>query len=333
MKPIAFFTRFKVLKSFSALLLAMLAQTIAAQAFASKPVSMVVAYPPGGSSDFIARLLVKDMAVNANQVMTVDNVVGVAGALGTSKVIGAPADGHTLLLSSPLELILTPLAISAAKYTPEDLKLVALLGSTQVMLVTRKDLPVANFEEFLALSKKASDKPLSYCSPGLGSLYHLMGEKMAQINGASPLHVPYNGIPPCLTALMGNQVDYAFMPIAASFPGFVDNGSLKALIVTANAPNPRLPKVPLAKQYKGFEEFVFSVWAGVSVGGKVPEALSAQINKAVYTTLGKPEVRKTLEATGAVLSEPMSTADLAVFYTKEIARYQAIAKSINLAQQ
>jgi tripartite-type tricarboxylate transporter receptor subunit TctC len=304
-----------------------------AQIYPSKPLTMVVAYPSGGASDFVARIVSKEMAANLNQSITVENISGAAGGIGTAKVLNAAPDGYTLLLGSPLEAILTPLALSAVKYKPEDLKLAALLGRTSVMLLVRKELEASNFEEFLKLAKKSAANPLSYCTPGLGSLYHLMGEKLSLMANAKTVHVPYPGLAPCATAVMGAQIDFAFMPIAGSVPGFVDSGIMRALAVTSAVPSARLPSVPLMKNTKGFEDFVFNVWAGIHVAAKVPDTVIATINKSAFTAASKPETRKSLISSGAEPAEPMNPSETADFYRKEIQKYQGIAKAINLQQQ
>lgn len=306
---------------------------VMAQTYPNKPLTMVVAYPAGGASDFVARLISKEMAANLNQPITVENISGAAGGIGATKVIHAAPDGYTLLLGSPLESILTPLALSAMKYKPEELKLVALLGRTSVMLLVRKDLAANNLEEFVALAKKNTGNPLSYCSSGVGSLYHLMAEKFALMTNANTLHVPYSGLAPCVTALISSQIDFAFMPIAGAVPGFVNSSAMRALAVTSTVPSARLPSLPLMKNTKSFEDFVFNIWAGVQVGAKVSDAVVAVINKSAFAAAAQSDTRKSLMATGAEPAEPMSPAETAAFYSKEIQIYQAIAQSINLQQQ
>jgi len=304
-----------------------------AQSYPSKPINLVVPYPAGGASDFAARVMSKDLSNTFKQPVLVDNVSGVSGALGTAKVAAALPDGYNILLSSPIELILTPIAMSAVKYKSEDLRAVAITGQAQIMLVVRKDLPVSNIEELAALAKKSVDKPLSYCTIGIGSPYHLMGERFAAITGSKSLHLPYNGFAQCVTNLVGQIVDYAFLPIAGPFPGFVDNGNIKVISIAANSPSPRFPKVPLASSSKGFEGFSYALWAGVHVGAKVPDDIVAVLNKAVNATMTNPEIRKAIEATGSTIGEPMTPAQAQAFYVKETAMYREIAKSINLQQQ
>jgi tripartite-type tricarboxylate transporter receptor subunit TctC len=313
--------------------MAMSTAAVMAQAFPNKQLNMVVAFSAGGASDSIARIMSKEMAVNLNQPIIVDNVTGVGGSLGVMKLVNAPADGYTMITGSPLELILAPLGIAAARNKPQDVRMVALGGLTTTMLVVRKDLPVNTFEEFIALAKKKDGKPLAYGSVGVGSLYHLEGEKLSQMLGAEFIHAPYPGIAQIIPALMGGTLDFAFMPIAGPFPGLVDNGSLKGLVATSTEPSARLPKIPLTKNTKGFEDFIFNIWAGIQVNAKTPDNVVAALHKSAYAALANPEVKKALEAQGTAVSGPKTLAELDAFYAKEVALYQAIARSIKLVAQ
>lgn len=323
----------KLIQALTASALALTASAVMAQAFPNKPLTMVVAFTAGGASDSIARIISKEMAVNLNQPIIVDNVPGVGGSLGVMKVVNAPADGYTMITGSPLELILAPLGIAAAKNKPQDVRMVAVGGLTTTMLVVRKDLPVNTFEEFIALAKKKDGKPLAYGSVGIGSLYHLEGEKLSQMLGADFIHAPYPGIAQIIPALMGGTLDFAFMPIAGPFPGLVDNGSLKGLVATSAEPSARLPKIPLAKNTKGFEDFIFNIWAGVQVSAKTPDNVVAALHKSAYAALANPEVKKALEAQGTAVAPQRTLAELDAFYAKEIALYQSIARSIKLTAQ
>jgi tripartite-type tricarboxylate transporter receptor subunit TctC len=324
--------RISLIQTLLASALTLAASAVFAQGFPNKTINMIVAFPAGGASDQVGRVMGKAMGENLGQNVIVDNVVGAGGSIGASKAINATPDGYTLIAGSPLELILAPLGLAAAKNKPEDVRMIALAGRTSMVLVTRKDLGVNTFEEFVALVKK-TDKPLSYASTGVGSLYHLMGEKFTAESGGKTLHVPFNGLAPMMTNLVGGQVDFAFAPIAGPVPGFVDNGGVKALAVSSTEPVARLAKVPTIRSTKGYEDFVFSIWAGVHTSAKVPEATVAILHKSAQTAMAAPDTRKALEAAGMVMAAPMSLAELAAFYKKETATYQAIAKAINLQAQ
>lgn len=303
-----------------------------AQAFPNKQLNMIVAFPAGGGSDVIGRLVAKGMGESLGQQIIVENVVGVGGSLGVLKAANATPDGHTVLAGSPLELIYTPLGVAAAKNKPEDMKMAALVGHTPIAIAVRKDLPVNTLDEFVAYAKKA-DKPLSFGSTGVGSLYHLMAEKALQNAGAKGLHAPYNGLAPYLKDLMGGTIDFAVVPLVGPVLGAMQNGQIKALAVASNQSLATLPKLPSARNTKGFEDYQFGIWIGVQVSNKTPEAQTTAIHNAVYKALTNPETRKTIETAGSVIAEPMSLAQLDAFYKKEIAAGAAMAKSINLQAQ
>lgn len=309
-----------------------LVASVAAQTFPSKPVSMIVAFPPGGGSDVLGRAIGKGMADVFGQPVIVENVAGVGGSLGVLKAANAQPDGYTILAGSPLELIYTPLGVAAAKNKPEDMRLAALVGHTPIAIVVRKDLPVNTLEEFAALAKKA-DKPLSLGSTGFGSLYHLMAERALQIAGARGLHAPYSGMAPYLKDLMGGVIDFAVVPLVGPVLGAIDGGQIKALAIASSQPLARLPKLPLASATKGFEDYQFSIWIGIQASAKTPDAQMAALHKAAYTALGNPEIRKVIETAGSTVAEPMSLAQLDVFYKKEAVRGAVIAKSIKLEPQ
>jgi tripartite-type tricarboxylate transporter receptor subunit TctC len=232
-----------------------------------------------------------------------------------------------------MELVLAPLAMSAVKFKPDDMKLVAQLVTTTMVLITRKDLPANNVEELIAMAKKPGAKELSYGSVGPGSLYHLIGEKFAQQTGTKMLHVPYKGAAPLMTDLMGGQIDMVFIPLAGSTPAMITEGKVKALGLTTKTAHPRFPNIaPLAAQ-KGLEGFEFDLWAGIEVPKNTPADVTARLNKAIYEALQNADIRKAYEATGNTVAKPMSPEDLARVYNSETARYQAIAKSINLQPQ
>jgi tripartite-type tricarboxylate transporter receptor subunit TctC len=324
------------MKSWTKILLATgllaLAPFALAQSFPSKPVTMIVAFPPGGGSDVLGRAMAKGMQDTLGQPVIVENVVGVGGSLGVLKAANATPDGYTIMAGSPLELIYTPLGIAAAKNKPEDMRMAALVGHTNIAIAVRKDLPVNTLEEFIAYAKKA-EKPLSFGSTGIGSLYHLMAEKALQNAGAQGLHAPYNGLAPYLKDLMGGVIDFAVVPLVGPVLGAIDGGQIKALAVASNQSVTRLPKLPPARATKGFEDYQFSIWIGVQTSAKMPEAPLNAIHKAAYVALGNADVRKIIETSGTVIAEPMSLQQLDAFYKKEAVAGAAMAKSINLLAQ
>jgi tripartite-type tricarboxylate transporter receptor subunit TctC len=300
--------------------------------YPSRQMNMVVAFPAGGPSDVIARVMGKAISEHTNQPVIVENVVGVGGSLGVVKAAIAPADGHTILAGSPLELIYTPLGVAAAKNKPEDMRMAALIGRTAMVIAVRKDLPVNNLAELIAYAKKA-DKPLAFGSTGVGSLYHLMAEDAARIGGFKALHAPYNGLAPYLKDLAGGVLDWGILPAAGPVPGTIDAGQVKAIAVVAPAPIARLPKVPSVRDTAGFGNYDYSIWIGLQVSKNTPDAIAASLNSAVLAALAKPDVRKSVEATGTIIASPMTLGRLDSFYKEEIANGAAVAKAVGLKPQ
>ena len=304
-----------------------------AQNYPSKTISLIVPYPAGGPSDFFARKVQPDAAAKLGQAMIIDNVGGAGGAIGLSKVINAPADGYTLALASPMELVLAPLAIQGVKYKSEDFKLVAQFTTTNTILTVRNSLNIKTVDELLAYARKHPEKPLSYGSVGPGSLYHLIGEKFSQLTKVEMLHVPYKGIAPLLSDLMGGQIDMAFLPMAGSIPATIIDGKIQGLAVTAKMPHPLFKQFPAMASMKGLESMDFDIWAGVQVHKNTPDSVVLTLNKAFYASAEMPETRKALEGSGNVILPSRTPAELARIYKGEIERYRAIAKSINLEPQ
>ena len=293
---------------------------------------MVVPWPAGGPSDFVARQIQNDVAKSLGQPVVVENIGGVGGALGVQKMLTG-TDGHTLLLGSPLELIIPPLTISSVKYKPNDLRMVAQLVKAPMVLVARKDFPANNLDELLALVAKSKDKPLSMANTGPGGMFHLVGEKFAQQIGAEFVHVPYRGSAPAMGDLMGGQVDMMFTIFAGPIPSIIADGKLKAIGLTTVKQLTNYPQLQAMAANPKLSGFEFDSWAGVQVPRNTPEDVVARLNKALYEAMANPQTRSNFEKVGNLVVPPTSPAELDRIYQAEIARYQAIAKSINLLPQ
>lgn len=304
-----------------------------AQGYPSKSINLIVPYPAGGPSDFVARQLQPNLTKSLGQVVVVDNVGGVAGALGVQKMLSATPDGHTITLGSPLELIIAPMSIASVKYTPADVKLVAQIVKAPLVMLARKDLPANTVDELLALANKPGAKELAIANGGTGGMFHLVAEKFAQQAGGQYIHVPYKGSTPMMTDLMGGQVDLAFTVFGGSVPAMVAEGKVKALGLANKAPLPKFPQIAALASHPKLSGFEFDSWAGILVPKNTSDEVSQRLNKAVYDALQNVEVRKSFEASGNLVVAPTPLAELDRIYKGEVARYQAIAKSINLQPQ
>lgn len=320
-------------RALAALVMAAAGAAACAQAYPSRMITMVVPYPAGGPSDFITRQVQPELTRLLGQNIIVENVGGVGGALGIQKVLAAPADGHTMVMASPMELILAPLGMAAVRHRPEDLRLAGLLVKTTMILLGRPDLPANTVEELIAAARKPGAKEYSYGSVGARSMYHLVAESFSKQTGVQMLHVPYKGAAPLLNDLMGRQIDLVFMPLAGNVGNLVKEGKVKAYGITARAPHPLFPAIPTLAAVKSLEHFEFDLWAGIEVPRATPEPVVEALNKAIGQALQNPDIRRAYESTGNEVGQAMSPAELNRLYAVEIARYQGIARSLNLQPQ
>ncbi|WP_418127434.1 tripartite tricarboxylate transporter substrate binding protein [Variovorax sp. KK3] len=304
-----------------------------AQTYPTKPVTLMVPYPAGGPSDATARIFTTPLGKELGQQVLVDNLGGVSGALAAQKVLAAPADGHMIFQGSPNETILSPLANAAVKLKAEDFRLVHPVADAVMVFVARKDLPANNVDELIALARKSPDQPLSYGSVGIGSLYHLLLEKVQQQANIKLMHAPYKGNAPLLQDLGGGQVDFAVLVYSAAMGALADQGRLKVIGQLGAQRSELLKNVPTVSEGKELKDFAYKTWSGFMVPKNTPEDVVLRLHKAIGATLQDPGVRTQLAAQTQVASAPMTLAEAAKFYESETARYRAIAKSINLQPQ
>ena len=304
-----------------------------AQGASTKPVNLMVPYPAGGPSDAIARILNTPLGQHLGQQVLVENLGGVAGALGAQKVLAAPADGQYIFQGSPNEVILSPLANAAVRLKAEDFRLVHPVADAVMVFVTRKDLGVNSVDELIALARKSADRPLSYGSVGQGSLYHLIMEQAQAQTGIKLSHVPYRGNAPLLQDIAGGQVDFAVLVYSAGMGALAEQGRLKVIGQLGAQRSELLKNLPTASEGKELRNFAFKIWTGLMVPKSTPEAVVQRLHAAIGKTLEDPAVRSQLAAQTQLASAPMSLAESAAFFEAETARYRAIARQINLQPQ
>ena len=320
-------------KTFSALLAGLLLASGGALAQSGKPVNLMVPYPAGGPSDSIARIFNVSLGKELGQQVIVENLGGVGGAIAAQKVLAAPADGNYIFQGSPNEVILSPLANSAVKLKTEDFRLIHPVADAVMVFVARKDLPANSVDELIALARKSGDKPLTYGSVGVGSLYHLILENVQQVAGIKLTHAPYKGNAPLLQDIGGGSVDFAVLVYSAGMGALAEQGRLKVIGQLGAQRSELLKNVPTVSEGKELKNFSYKIWTGFMVRKDTPEDVVQRLHKAIGATLKDPGVRSQLTAQTQVASPPMSLAEAAKFFETETARYRAIAKSINLQPQ
>lgn len=309
---------------------AALATWAAAPAFAqdwpTKPVRLIVNFPPGGAADVIGRSVAQSLGEALGQQVVVENRPGANGNLGADAVAKSPADGYTLLLSSGGAMTVNPFLYTSMPFDPvRDLVPVASAARVLVYLMVHPSVPVNNFAEFVA-HVKANPGRLSYGSAGNGSSPHLAGEMMKRSLGLFAVHVPYRGAAPALTDLLGNQVQFMFDP----GPGLrhAREGRLKLLAVGSGQRSSSFPDVPTLAEsgVRGFDaDTVFGFYAPGATPPALVDRMHAEINKALQT----PRVQDAMRALGA---EPMvgTRAAFVARQDADRARFGAFIKEANI---
>lgn len=268
------------------------AAAVQAQAWPTKPVTLLVPFPPGGSSDTIARTLGARMQDKLGQPVVVENKAGATGTIGAAQVKRAAPDGYTVLVSSLGPFVIAPHLIKNVPYDAgKDFDLITVLVQAPNVLVVPVASPLKSVADVIAALKKTPDK-LSFASSGNGSSDHLTAELFWQQTGTTGVHVPYKGGGPAMSDLLGAQVDASFQNINAVVP-HVASGKLRALAVTSTQRSALLPQVPTLAEagVKGVD--VYS-WQAAAAPKGLPAEVKARLHSSLVAALNDPAVKPKL---------------------------------------
>ena len=280
------------------LLFAAAAPAAQAQAFPNRPIRMVIAFPPGGPTDFVGRLVADKVKDILGQSVIIENKAGANGALGADTVAKSPPDGYTLFLSTVGAVGITPNMRTDLPYDVlRDFAPVTLVVRNTTIMVVRADYPANTAMEFVEIAKKKNGS-VPIASTGVGSTTHLAEEMFATAGGFKFVHVPYRGAAPALTDLLGGQVDAFFADVPALMTQ-ITGGKVKVLGAASGQRNPKLPNVPtLAEQ--GYPDTSSDNWYGLLAPAKTPPAVIAKLNDAFAKAINDPVVKQKLIDSGAV---------------------------------
>lgn len=306
-----------------------------AQPSGANALSLVVPYPPGGTSDVFARLLAPALAQELARAVIVENVSGASGSIGALKVLAARAPGDSLLMASPTDVVLAPALLKSARYAPEDFVLVGVLDKAPLTLFVRPDLAVNTVDEFIALARRSRERPLSFGTTGPGSFYHLVIDSLQRSAGFSATHIPYRGGSPLMQDLIGGSIDFAMMPASMTFGGMARSGKLKAIGIAGPGRSARLPEVATFSESRSAADFApAQMWAALMASHKTPPAQLQRLHAALAGILGRTEVRKALESSAAGEVPAMGTlAEGQAFYQAQTRMIQAMTRAARLSPQ
>jgi tripartite-type tricarboxylate transporter receptor subunit TctC len=279
---------------FAAVTLAVSAQ---ASAYPDKPIRWIVPFPPGGAMDSIARAIGEQLAKRFGQPVVVENKPGAGGNIGVDAVAKAPADGHTMLITS-IGMATNRHLYPKLSYDPQkDFAPVSQLAVVPNMLVVNPQRIQARSVAALVAEAKANPGKLTYASAGNGTSIHLAGELFAAMTGTDLVHVPYRGSGPAVSDLLGGQVDMMFDSVASARP-HVQSGKLVALGVTTSRRSPAMPEVPTIGE-AGIKGYELVPWFGVFMPAGTPDAAIAKMNQALREAMQTTEVKARFFVLGA----------------------------------
>lgn len=303
--------------------LALLAVPAFAQdAYPSKPITIVVGYPPGGSTDLTGRNVALELSAKLGVPVVIENIGGAGGAIGAQKVASAAPDGYTFLVGASNELAIVNLVNKKIKYGPKDFTAIGLVASQPLVLVASTSASVKNLADF---TQKVSKNPgkFSYGSSGVGTSLHLAGEMVKEQGKLFMTHIPYRGVAPLTNDLMGNNLEYGVFVLSSGLP-HIKSGKVIALGTTEakrSATTPDIPALAETPQYKNVD---IGVWFALMGPPNLPKPVFDKVKKALNDTLQSPDFRKKMEASGSTVAA--TTVNMDQFLATEVAKYKKIVE-------
>ena len=305
----------------SAVLLAAAASALA-QPYPSRPVHLIVGFPPGGGVDINARLLAPKLSEYLGQQVVVENVPGAGTNIANERVARAAPDGHTLLINTAAVAINMSLYRNLPFDTLRDFAPVSVFSQSPNVLVVNAKLPAQNVKELVAMARSSPGK-LNYSSAGVGTTQHLAAELFKLRTGTFIVHIPYKGTAPSMTALIAGEVDLSFANIP-SIQGHLKSGRLRALAATAARRDPQLPEVPTMKE-AGVAGVEVVVWYGVLAPAGTPRGIVQKLSEGIQRATRDADVRKRMLEQGA---EPVGSTpeEFSKLLREEVARWAEVVK-------
>jgi tripartite-type tricarboxylate transporter receptor subunit TctC len=294
----------------------------AAQEYPQHPVKIVSPYPPGGTTDILARLLTPKLTAALGQPVIVDNKAGASGNIGTEFVARAKPDGYTLLMGNNTGVVINPNLYKLNIDPAKDLVPVMLVALVPSVLYVHPSVPATTVAEFVALAKKSPGK-YAFASAGSGSPQHLAGEMVKIAWGVDMLHIPYKGSGPAISDVVGGQVPVGFESTVVLQP-FVEAGRVRPLATTGAKRSISLPAVPTMME-SGATDFDLTNWYGVFAPAGTPKEVVDRLNVEMRRILASPEVSERLAKMGSSLV-PGTADEFAQFIRAEGPRWAAVVK-------
>lgn len=296
-----------------------------AQAWPSRPVTIIVPYPAGGTTDTLARVMQEPLQKLLGQTVVIDNKPGASGMLGTRLAARAPADGYTLVMPNNA-LAISPHASKEAGFTARDFVPITMVSLQPMVLVTHPSLPATNVQQLLDYAR-ANPGKIDYATSGAASFGHLATELFQRQAGIAMTHIPYKGQGPITQAMLTGEVKLLISTTSAQMNQFVKEGKLRMLGVASPQPSPLAPGAePIANTLKGYQA---EVWFGLLAPAGTPRDVVTKVNEAMNKVLQMPDVKAKFELSGAATA-PTTPEQFAARIAEEDAAWGRVVREANI---
>jgi tripartite-type tricarboxylate transporter receptor subunit TctC len=304
--------------------------SVLADDYPTRPVSIIVAQPPGGGTDIIARIIAAQLSAQLGQPFVVENRAGAGTVVGTAAAANATPDGYTLLTGLIANMAVNPSLFAHLSYDPiRDFTPVGMLAEFPFVVVVNNDFPAHSIKELIALAK-AKPGEINFASGGNGTGQHLSTELFELLAGIKMTHVPYRGAAPAYTDVMSGQTPVFFDNLASAL-GQIKGGSVRAIAVTGKERSPLLPDVPTVAE-SGVPDYVYEVWFGLWAPKNTPKPIVEKLYAQVQKALAEPTVKDRIIAdSGVPMNMPL--ADIEPFVKGEIAKWADVVKRAAITVQ
>jgi tripartite-type tricarboxylate transporter receptor subunit TctC len=317
------------LAALTALLALVATPSARADDYPTRPVTLVVPYTPGGSTEILARIIGQQLGARLGQAVVVEMKPGAGTVIGATAVAQAPADGYTLLMATPTPLAINVTVHKTLPYDPaKDFMPLAMVASAPFLLLVNPSLPVHSVKELIAYAK-ANPGQLSYGSGGVGAPHHLYMELFKSMTGTQMTHVPYKGSLPALNDVVGGHIQLMFCDIPPA-AGMIAAGKVRVLGVSTGERVPSYPDVATVAE-AGVPGFAVAGWFMIVAPAQTPPAIVDKLHKALIAVMNEPDVKARIAQLSLVSLPTPSVADMQAYVKSEIARWGKIVQQAGIA--
>jgi tripartite-type tricarboxylate transporter receptor subunit TctC len=295
-------------------------------AYPTKPIRLILPFPPGGGTDILGRIIAERLTTNLGQPVVIENRGGAGGNVGAEAAAKSPPDGYTIVLVAP-SLAISPSLYAKLNYDPvKDLTPVTLVGTVPNVIITHPSVPAQNLAEFIALAR-SQPGAMNFGSGGNGTSNHLAGELFNVVAGVKLVHVPYKGVNLAMNDVLAGQIQLVVIGIPAALQ-FIKTGRLRALAVIAPQRSPTLPDVPTVAE-AGLANYEVTTWYGVLAPAGTPRAIVDRLNTELIRVMHAPDLKERFAATG---TEPRTSTpeEFADYIRQEVAKWGKVVREAGL---